>query len=64
MSKRLVMLLGIWILSTAAFGQCAYTFTSGGTGTKQYLQYSVSINGNFVEFQSPMGSEQYRCRCH
>ena len=58
MSKRLLMLLVVSILSTAAFGQCAYTFTSGGTGTKQYLQYCISINGNFVEFQSPMGSEQ------
>jgi hypothetical protein len=58
MSKKLLMMLIVWILSTAAFGQCAYTFTSGGTGTKPYLQYCISLNGNFVEFQTPMGSEQ------
>jgi hypothetical protein len=35
---------------------CAYTFTSG-TGIS-YLQYCVTVNGNIVEFQSPVGVEQ------
>jgi hypothetical protein len=39
---------------------CAYTFTSGGTGAQQYLQYCVTVNGNIVEFQSPAGSEHIR----
>ena len=37
---------------------CTYQFTSGGTGTRKYLQYCISAAGNVVEFQSPAGSEQ------
>ena len=44
--------------SSATPPGCTYQFTSGGTGTKKYLQYCISANGNVVEFQSPAGSEQ------
>jgi len=37
---------------------CTYTFTSG-TGIS-YLQYCVTVNGNIVEFQSPVGVEQIK----
>ena len=43
-----------------ATSACAYTFTSGGTGGNQYLQYCVTVNGNVVEFQSPAGVEDIR----
>ena len=39
---------------------CTYQFTSGGTATKQFLQYCVSVNGNIVEFQSPAGVEHIK----
>lgn len=44
----------------AATDACAYTFTSGGTGAKEFLQYCVTVNGNIVEFQSPSGVEHIR----
>jgi hypothetical protein len=44
----------------AATSTCAYTFTSGGVGAKEYLQYCVTVNGNIVEFQSPSGIEHIR----
>ncbi len=37
---------------------CTYTFTSGSTAT--YLQFCVTVNGNIVEFQSPLNIEQIR----
>jgi hypothetical protein len=37
---------------------CAYTYTSG-SGIS-YLQFCVTVNGNIVEFQSPLGVEQIR----
>jgi hypothetical protein len=37
---------------------CTYTFTSGSTAT--YLQFCVTVNGNMVEFQSPLNIEQIR----
>lgn len=39
---------------------CTYQFTSGGTATKQFLQYCVTVNGNIVEFQSPAGVEHIK----
>jgi hypothetical protein len=47
-------------VTPAATSTCAYTFTSGGVGTKPYLQYCVTVNGNIVEFQSPAGAEHIR----
>jgi hypothetical protein len=35
---------------------CTYKFTSGSGNT--YLQFCVTVNGNVVEFQSPVGIEQ------
>jgi len=35
---------------------CTYQFTSGSGTT--YLQFCVTVNGNIVEFQSPLGVEQ------
>jgi len=40
-----------------ATSTCSYQFTSGGTATKKYLQYCVTVNGNIVEYQSPSGVE-------
>jgi hypothetical protein len=37
---------------------CTYTFTSGSGAT--YLQFCVTVNGNIVEFQSPLNKEQIR----
>jgi hypothetical protein len=47
-------------VAPAATSTCAYTFTSGGTATQQYLQTCVTVNGNIVEFQSPAGVEDIR----
>ncbi len=47
-------------ITPAATTDCAYTFTSGGTATVKYLQYCVTVNGNIVEFQSPLGAEHIR----
>ncbi len=47
-------------ITTAATSDCTYTFTSGGTATLKYLQYCVTVNGNIVEFQSPLGTEHIR----
>jgi hypothetical protein len=41
---------------TSEADTCAYTFTSGSGYT--YLQFCVTVNGNIVEFQSPVGVEQ------
>jgi hypothetical protein len=51
--------------SAAQFGPestdvCTFQFTSGGTATKQYLQYCVTVNGNIVEIQSPSGVEHIK----
>jgi len=43
--------------SVDATATCSYQFTSGGTTTKKFLQYCVTVNGNIVEFQSPSGVE-------
>lgn len=47
-------------VTPAASTDCAFTFTSGGTATVKYLQYCVTVNGNIVEFQSPLGAEHIR----
>ena len=47
-------------LTPAATTDCAYTFTSGGTAAVKFLQYCITVNGNIVEFQSPMGAEHIR----
>lgn len=88
MSKEIVTLTIVLMLSTAIFGQqsipvasrqsasggqntdalrgpdstdvCTYQFTSGGSATKQFLQYCVTVNGNIVEFQSPAGVEHIK----
>ncbi len=43
-------------VSPEATTTCTYEFTSGSGTT--YLQFCVSVNGNIVEFQSPLGVEQ------
>src|SRR5580704_19764236 len=47
-------------VAAATTDTCSYTFTSGGAGAKEYLQYCVTVNGNIVEFQSPNGVEHIR----
>jgi hypothetical protein len=37
---------------------CAYTFTSGNAET--YMKYCVTVNGNIVQFQSPLGVEDIK----
>jgi len=37
---------------------CAYTFTSGSAQT--YMKYCVTVNGNIVQFQSPLGVEDIK----
>jgi hypothetical protein len=37
---------------------CAYTFTSGNAQT--YMKYCVTVNGNIVQFQSPLGVEDIK----
>src|ERR1700716_1985746 len=39
---------------------CTYLFTSVGTGTRQYLQYCVTVNGNIVEVQTPSSVENIK----
>jgi hypothetical protein len=50
----------IGALTPAATSDCTYTFTSGGTATVKFLQYCITVNGNVVEFQSPLGAEHIR----
>jgi hypothetical protein len=37
---------------------CVYTFTSGNAQT--YMKYCVTVNGNIVQFQSPLGVEDIK----
>lgn len=44
--------------STNSTDQCSYTFTTGSG--QRYLQTCVTVNGNVVEFQNPLGIEDIR----
>jgi len=45
---------------TPATSTCSYTFTAAATATQKYIQTCITVNGNVVEFQSPLGVEAIR----
>jgi hypothetical protein len=46
------------VVTDAATGTCAFTFTSGTSD--DFLKYCVTTNGNMVQFEAPLGHEHVK----